>query len=581
MHRSSLFTSLFLVIGSCLPFGGWGQDFTTPFEKDPNYSAAYAEVIQYYEQLVAAYPRQLRMVEFGRADVGKPLQLVVLSMNGEFDPAALRAQEKRVLFVNNGIHPGEPCGIDASMMLVRDLLRNPEQTGQLLDSTVLVIVPVYNIGGALNRGSYSRANQNGPKAHGFRGNAKNLDLNRDFIKCDSRNAQAFNQAFADWQPDVFIDNHTSNGADYSYTLTMIATQSDKLGGPLATYQAEQMLPWLYQEMAQRGWEMTPYVNTNDVRARNFGFLDLPRYSSGYAALHHTLSFIPEAHMLKPFADRVQSVYTFMRANLEWLSREGATIRQLRDRQRRAYLAQERVPINWGIDTNSYELRVFKGYEPERRPSAVTGLERLHYNRDRPFEDTIRYYNTFVPTLQVSRPSAYIIPQAYQQVIDRLRWNGVEIEELAADTIIEVEQYYIRDFQTRNAPYEGHYLHSNIQVDTVRRTWTYYQGDAYVSTDQPAVRYILETLEPQAPDGFFAWNFFDGILMQKEYFSAYVFEDLAATYLEAHPEVRRQFEQKRAADEGFAKSARAQLDFIYRQTPYYEKTHRLYPVARVP
>ena len=100
---------------------------------------------------------------------------------------------------------------------------------------MIVIIPVYNVGGALNRGSYSRANQNGPEAYGFRGNARNLDLNRDFIKCDSRNARSFNRLFNQWKPDVFVDTHTSNGADYQYVMTLISTQKDRLGGALGEF----------------------------------------------------------------------------------------------------------------------------------------------------------------------------------------------------------------------------------------------------------------------------------------------------------------------------------------------------------
>ena len=71
---------------------------------------------------------------------------------------------------------------------------------------------------ALNRNSTTRTNQNGPESYGFRGNARNYDLNRDFIKSDTKNAKTFAQIFHLVQPDVFIDNHVSNGADYQYIL---------------------------------------------------------------------------------------------------------------------------------------------------------------------------------------------------------------------------------------------------------------------------------------------------------------------------------------------------------------------------
>ncbi|MEL7342964.1 MAG: M14 family zinc carboxypeptidase, partial [Bacteroidota bacterium] len=122
----------------------------TPFEQsEGTKTATYAEAIAWYQQLDQASD-QLRVLEYGLTDFGKPLHLVVISEDGLSNPAEIRRRGKRIVFVNNGIHPGEPCGIDASMMLARDLLNDADKN-QLLDEVVLVIIPIYNIGGAFNR----------------------------------------------------------------------------------------------------------------------------------------------------------------------------------------------------------------------------------------------------------------------------------------------------------------------------------------------------------------------------------------------------------------------------------------------
>ncbi|MEM6876949.1 MAG: hypothetical protein AAF544_00215 [Bacteroidota bacterium] len=149
-----------------------------------------------------------------------------------------------------------------------------------------------------------------------------------------------------------------------------------------------------------------------------------------------------------------------------------------------------------------------------------------------------------------------------------------------DTIMTVEHYYIEDFNTRDRPYEGHYMHSNVQLRKVQREWTYRAGDFYIPTDQDAVRYIVETLEPQAPDSYFAWNFFDAVLQQKEGFSSYVFEDVAADYLDKNPAIAEELQAAIASDPDLATNGRAQLEFIYKRSPWYEPTAHLYPVARV-
>lgn len=267
----------------------------SPYEKDNKATATYAEAISFYTQLDKQHD-QLNLSEWGMTDAGYPIHVAVLSKDQEFDVQRIKANGKAILFINNAIHPGEPEGVDATMMIVRNYLENPVLQSNL-ENVVLVVIPFYNIGGGLNRGSHSRANQNGPVEYGFRGNAKNLDLNRDFIKCDSKNARTFNQIFNHWKPDLFIDNHTSNGADYQYTMTMLTTQEDKLGTVLGKYVREDLLPILYKKMNEQNWEMAPYVNVWGTTPDKGipGFNDSPDMAQGTAlyiiALHSFLKHI--------------------------------------------------------------------------------------------------------------------------------------------------------------------------------------------------------------------------------------------------------------------------------------------------
>jgi len=550
-----------------------------PFETNPNTTATYLEAIDYYKRLAQQFD-QLSLRTYGSTDIGYPLHLAILSSNQEFDPLRLRSQGKSILMINNAIHPGEPCGVDASMMLLRDLLLNPDSQ-RLLENLVIIVVPFYNIGGAINRNSHSRTNQDGPEAYGFRGNARNLDLNRDFIKCDSRNAKTFNQLFTEWQPDVLVDNHTSNGADYTYTMTLIATQHNKLGGPMADYLNLRLMPRLYKDMAARNWEMTPYVNARDIPDNGIAeFLDLPRYSSGYAALFNTLSFMPETHMLKPYKDRVQSTYAFMQTMIEAMHDDGPALRKARAEAMELTKNKTSFEINWSLDLERNDSLLFKGYTARYKKSEVSGQDRLYYDHAAPYEKNIPYYRYYKASKKIEKPAAYIIPQAWEEVIERLKWNGVKMQRLAENQDLEVELYRIKDFKSSEKPYEGHYLHSNLTVEKKMRKWPYHKGDYVVLTNQAANRYIIETLEPEAPDSWFSWNFFDAILMQKEYFSPYVFEDLAADFLKANPKIRAELEKRKSKDPGFAKSAYAQLDFVYKRSPHYERTHQIYPVGRI-
>lgn len=550
----------------------------TPFEKDPqkNTTATYVQIVSYYEQLDKQYD-QLKVYNIGTTDIGKPLQLIVLSKDKIFDPAIIKKQNKRVILINNGIHPGEPEGIDASMMLVRDLLKKND----LPADVVICLIAVYNIDGCLNRG-LSRVNQNGPAAYGFRGNYRNLDLNRDFIKADSKNALAFMQILTTWKPDVFLDNHTSDGADYQYVMTLIETQHNKQNRIIADYTSKTLTPELFSRMKKSGFEMTPYVESEGATPDSgiVAFLETPRYSSGFTAQRNIISYISETHMLKAFAPRVISTYDLMQHLIDIVQRDAVFIGKIKLQADEATKTQKSFALNWEPDKTSFDTITFKGFTAGYKPSEVSGLPRLFYDRTKPFTKNIRYYNTYKPTVFADKPAAYIIPQAWGKVIDLMERNGVKTHRLKTDTTLTVQTYSIADYKTPARPFEGHYLHNNVKVSVKEASIKFYQGDVVVYADQSLNRYIVETLEPQGVDSFFAWNFFDSILGQKEYFSDYVFEDVAAGLLKKDPQLKQKLEAEKVKNPELAKSAAAQLNFVYKNSVYLEPTFLRYPVCRM-
>jgi hypothetical protein len=550
----------------------------TPFElsKDKNYTATYAEVMTYYQTLAKQQP-QIKLFNYGSTDIGKPLTLVVLSKDKVFDPVLIKKQNKRVLLINNGIHPGEPEGIDASMMLVRDLLKK----NQLPKDVVVCFIAVYNIDGNMNRGQ-SRANQNGPRAYGFRGNYRNLDLNRDFIKADSKNALAFAQILNTWQPEVMLDNHVSDGADYQYVMTLIETQKDKQNPILASYTSKTMTADLYKGMNKSGYEMIPY-GAGEQGLPDSGivsFMETPRFSTGFAAQHNIISYMTETHMLKPFDKRLYATYNFMQQLIDICQRDAKLLGDMKKRVDAEVSGQKTFALNWQVDEKVVDTITFKGYAAEYKTSEVSGLKRLYYDRSKPYTKTIKFFNTYKATATADKPVAYIIPQAWGKVIDLFKLNRVAMKRLTHDTTLSLQIYYIGDYKTGTRPYEGHYLHTNVKLNPVDAKVKFYEGDYVVHVNQPINRYIVETLEPQGVDSFFAWNFFDSILGQKEYFSDYVFEDIAADLLKKDPELRKKLDDEKATNQQLAKSAAAQLNFVYRNSPYFEKTYLRYPVGRL-
>ena len=552
---------------------------TTIFEKSGGrQSATYKEAVGYYEMLQDK-SHNIKIQKAGNTDGDNPLYVVYYSTDGDFNIAHWHEEGKVILLINNAIHPGEPDGVDACMMLLRDAV-----TGKVTvpDNVVLAVIPVYNVGGALNRNTNSRVNQNGPEAYGFRGNAQNLDLNRDFIKCDAMETRGLERLFRSLDPDMFIDNHVSDGADYQHVMTLLATQHDKLGGKTGDFMYSTLTPLLYKDMKKDGYDLVPYVNDFDNTPENGWreFYESPRYSSGYAALFQTISYVPETHMLKPYKDRVWSTYYLMKCLMHEASANAGKIKEVRAADRTAMLSQKEFVLDWKPDTSRFDMITFKGFASGHKLSEVSGLPRLYYDHSKPFSKQVRFYDHFIPIKTAKAPTAYVIPCAWRTVISRLKRNGVEMERLKKDSMMAVTAYHIDNYETTPKPYEKHYLHRNVQVTPAAAQVQVRKGDYIIRVNQPTKRFLVETLEPTAPDGFFAWNFFDGILQQKEYFGDYVFEDVAAGMLKKDPELKARLEAKQKSDTAFANNAGAQLDFIYRQSQWMEEGYNRYPVYRV-
>ena len=567
----------------------------TPFEKSGGtQTATYFEAIDFY-RILAKNSKMVTILSHNdlETDSGYPFQIVFISSADTssikgwhttiFSDTSTKEDRRKPsdikIMINNGIHPGEPDGIDATMMLTRDIVNGKIPLPQ---NVTIVIVPIYNIGGSLNRNNTTRVNQNGPLSYGFRGNAQNLDLNRDFTKVDSKNARSFTRLFHAIDPDILIDNHVSDGADYQHTMTLISTQSDKLGGPIGSFLKTTFEPALYDGMHQKGWDMTPYVNfeTASPSKGMEQFYDPPRYSSGYAALFQTMSFMPETHMLKPFKDRVKSTYDLMVTMIECATKYSYEIDVAKISTREMISEAKSLPLSWKVDSSQSSQIIFKGYEQAYKTSTATGLQRMYYDHAKPYEAKVKYYNVFKPENEIIKPRAYIIPVGWWAVTDLLKLNSVEMQELKADTNILVEAYRIIDYKPSLRAYEKHHKNSNVQTSSSTKMMHFLKGDHIIYTGQKNDRYLVEMLEPTGDDSFFSWNFFDAVLQQKEGYSDYRWEDIAGEELNNNPHLKLLLDEKRKKDPAFAKNNTAQLEFIYKNSKYYESAHMQYPVFRL-
>ena len=555
--------------------------FITHFEKTGGLETPeYHDVINYFKELSSTYP-ELSVFEMGETDAGYPLHLVVYDSDGKTQLNTLKNSTKNKVLINNGIHPGESDGIDASMLLLRDIVQN-DSLKKSYQNTLIAVIPIYNIGGSLNRNSHTRANQNGPIEYGFRGNTRNYDLNRDFVKQDTKNAAAFAEIFHTIDPDVFIDNHVSNGADYQYTISHLFTQHNKLGASLGKFIETKMRPAIEKSMVAKNMPITPYVNVWGGTPKEgwSQFYDSPRYSTGYTTLFNTFGMMVETHMLKPYKIRVEQTYELMLSMLDFTQDHSEEIKTIRKNAIDKILKKKTYPIAFEIDLQKEPSIIqFRGYEGSIIDSKVTIGKRLTYDTSKPYLAPVNYYNEYRAAKETTIPKAYILRQGWHLVIERLENNQISYTQFEKDTTLVVETMHVDDYKTRSSAYEGHYLHYNtsIKIDSIAVRFS--KGDLYIPINQKGARYLMETLEPEATDSFFNWNFFDTVLQQKEGYSGYVFEDIAEQILKENTFIKDTFEAKKATDKDFAKNPRAQLNFIYKRSLHYEKAHLLLPIYK--
>ncbi len=544
---------------------------------DGNKTPTYPELIEIYTRLDFLH-EEIELYDMGPSDTESSIYVLIINGAGNQDKTFEKARKSTTVLINNAIHAGEPDGVNACLLWIEEWIKKGKKTKDL---PVIAIIPAYNIGGMMNRSASSRANQDGPEEYGFRGNAQNLDLNRDFIKMDSKNMFTFAKIYQELDPDVFVDTHVSNGADYQYTLTFIHSMKERMANGMQHLFAQKYIPSLTETLKKEGWDWSPYVETKGETPESGiqAFNDLPRYAQGYGSLFNALSITVETHMLKPFPQRVQATKDYLNFLFYWsqansLGIENARMMALREDTNASY-----YQIHYELGDQKDSI-LFKGYEFGYKPSEVSGKNRLFYDRSKPFKKYIPYYQTYHAQDSVRIPKGYIVSAEADGIIERLRANKIRFIEIDSSTK-QVYTLRIVDFKSGSRPYEGHYLHREVK-NTEQEELVYIpKGSVWIPCNQDKLNFILTVLEPRCEDSYFAWNFMDSYIQEKEYFSAYVFEDEAAKLLKENPSLREMLEKKKSTDPEFAKSAEAQLFFVYQNSQRFEKkTFNRLPVYKV-
>jgi murein tripeptide amidase MpaA len=542
------------------------------FERTPRYDATVAWI----RKLAAAAP-EIKLVSLGKSPEGRDIWMVVASREGVTTPKALRAAGKPVLFVQAGIHSGEIDGKDAGLMLLRDMTVKKVRSA-LLDGASLLFVPILNVDGHERFSPFTRINQRGPTEAGWRTTSRNLNLNRDFTKLDAPETRSLVRALDEWDPDLYLDVHVTDGADYQYDITFGSNGPKGWSPSIADWLAKTLAPALRSQLAAMGHVPGPLIWPIDDNDLGKGIIEgtaAPRYSNGYSDARHLPGVLVETHSLKPYRQRVLGTYVLIETALAVLGREGKALRvaMAADRARRA----PTLPLDF--KPGREDTIEIAAVESRQQSSAVSGGQRVVWT-GRPVAQRLLLQHADAPVVTASRPRAYWIPPAWSDVIERLTLHGVRVERISAAREVEVDMYRLADAKLAASPFEGRVL-VTAAATTERRRETFAPGSVRVSTDQPLGDLAILLLEPASPDSFFQWGFFHEVLQPTEYAETYVMEPMAEAMMAEDPALKQEFEKAVAADSALAGNPKERLQWFYRRTPFFDERFRLYPVAREP
>lgn len=544
-------------------------------------TARYAEVIDYCRRLEQSSP-WVRFRSIGRSPEGREIPLLIISRDGDFSGQAAAAKGEEVALVIACIHPGECEGKDAGLALARDLVVERKMPS-LLEHLTILLLPIFGVDGHERFGPFNRVNQNGPAEMGWRTTAQNYNLNRDFLKADSPEMRAWLKMFNEWLPDLIIDTHTTDGADYQYDLTYGLEMAANLHPALVRWQQEAFERQIFPALAKKGHKLAPYLVLRDPNdpAKGFeGGVAQPRFSTGYGAIQNRPALLVETHMLKSYQNRVTATYDLLVETFAYLNRHPG---QLRARIREADAETRRLsriyPLTF-TNTGVGKPFAYEGFAWDRQLSEVSGGIWTQYQPQKPVTMSVPFYGEFAVDRKVRTPEAYLIPMALNEVADRLRWHGVILETLEHPLETTVETYEFSEVAWEGAPFENHIRLKNFKAAPVKKLWKFPAGSFRVAMDQRAANVAVHLLEPWAPDSLLQWGCLNFIFETKEYGEEYILERLAREMMKKDPALEAEFRQKIAEDPRFASSSRARLDFFYTRSPYADPGLNVYPIGRV-
>ncbi len=469
-------------------------------------TSSLADVNEFLRQLDRA-TSDVRLTRLGRSTEGRDIPLIVAARPMVSGPVEAHRSGKPVVYLQGNIHGGEVEGKEAALMLLRDLALGPHRS--LLDSLVLLVVPVYNTDGneAFGPAEDQRPGQNGPDPVGLRRNGQGLDLNRDYVKQEAPETRAATALINLWDPQVFIDLHTTNGSYHGYALTYSPGLSPN-SSVAGDWSRDTLLPAVQQRIRERhGHEIFPYGNFRNQHPDSlnqgwFTYDPRPRFGTNWFGLRGGMAILSEGYSNAPFSERVASTYDFVLEILRMLAEHRETV-----------IALAAASDRWQPDS----ISIRADFAPPGTAEVIAELTEPAGDGTGPFARrrrtgtfrrvTMPVYDRFSGTRAEPLTAGYLLPPALSEAALLLQRQGVAVERLIESWRGEAERFSLDSLVAAERSFEGH---RTVRVDGRWRQATVEvsPGWFWVDTGQKLGVLAGYLLEPAAADGLAAWNFLD-------------------------------------------------------------------------
>ncbi len=560
------------------------------------------EVERLCEAFERRWPDAVRSFQYGRSAEGRIMRALLVSRSGALTPATLRANAVPLLMIQAGIHPGESDGKDAGFVALRELLE-VSGAASVLENIAVLFVPAFNTDGHERRGRWNRPNQNGPQETGWRTTAQNLNLNRDYAKADTPEMRAMLRLIDEWDPMVCADLHVTDGADFEPDVS-IQVEPLNQGDPELRGSGRQLRDALIERLTGMGslaLDFYPDLAITDEPASGFALtVYSPRFSTGYFPQRNRFTVLVETHSWKQYALRVRVMRNTIVSLAELLDAWGPKWLELVTRSDQAamnlggrqlsldYKSSWREPAQAGGATSERETdseaRVieFRGYAYTRVRSPVSGGLVTRYDQKTPQIWRVPLRDQVRASLIVTAPrTGYAVPAAFAADISgRLEAHGISFERLNySRTGTKAKLFRAEQVTFSAAPVEGR-MRAEVKGAWSDETADILPGALFIPITQSLARLVVALFEPEAPDSFAAWGFFNACFEQKEHMEPYVAEQIAHDMLAQDPELSKDFENKCKHDVDFAASPAARLEFFLRRHASWDARYNLYPVLRL-